>query len=217
MKLSKRLLNCAHFTAGFNKLADIGTDHALLPIYCIKEGLVSNVLAIDNKEGPYLIALTNVKKHGYEKQVEVLLGNGIQKITDDVDVVVIAGMGGILISKILQMDPLKNVQRLILQPNSDTYAIRKILKHIGFKIVEEVVLLDSQKLYDVIVLERGIQELSKLEEIFGPINLREKPYFFTLRIEKELEHLHKIEALIHSKDEKIQLLARIKLLEEALQ
>ena len=63
MSLSKRLLACAQYTDGFMKLADIGTDHALLPIYCINEGYVSQALAIDNKEGPYVIAYSNVKKN----------------------------------------------------------------------------------------------------------------------------------------------------------
>ena len=127
MSLSKRLFTCARYTDGFVKLADIGTDHALLPIHCINEGYVLNALAIDNKEGPYVIAFSNVKKQGLEDKISVILSDGIKDIDDDVDVVVISGMGGSLISDILQKDPVRNVKRFVLQPNNDSKSIRKII------------------------------------------------------------------------------------------
>lgn len=217
MKLSKRLLSCAHFTQGFNRLADIGTDHAMLPIYCVKEGYVSTAQAIDNKEGPYVIAFSNVKKEQLDNKIDVVLGYGLEKIDDNVDVVVISGMGGTLISRILQRDDLKGVQRFVLQPNNDTESVRKALSGIGFKIVEEIVLMDASKLYDIIVIERGIAKYNNLELAFGPINLREKPYYFVKRIEKEIKNLTEITTKVIDPSQKLQILARIKLLEEALQ
>lgn len=216
MKLSKRLLNCAQFTVGFNRLADIGTDHAQLPIHCVKEGFVTTALAIDNKEGPFVIAYSNVKKQKLDDKITVLKADGLDEIDDNVDVVVISGMGGSLISRILMKSDLKNVKRFILQPNNDTQAVRRSLKRIGFKIIDEIVLLDSSKIYDIIVIERGVEEYNNLELIFGPINLVEKPYYFTKRIQSEMKHLNEIIKKVIDPSQKVQIMARIKLLEEAL-
>ena len=96
MKISKRLSTCLKYTEGFNKLADIGTDHALLPINAVTLGYVSSAQAIDNKQGPFVIAYSNVLKYELNDKVEVILGDGIKKIDSDVDCVVISGMGGSL-------------------------------------------------------------------------------------------------------------------------
>ena len=123
MKLSKRLSLCAKYTEGFINLADIGTDHALLPITCIQSGYVNKAQAIDNKKGPFVIAYSNVKKNNLTDRIKVKLSDGISEIDDDTDVVVIAGMGGELISKILQKDDKKQVKRFILQPNNNVEII----------------------------------------------------------------------------------------------
>ena len=111
MKLSRRLSLCAKYTDGFLNLADIGTDHALLPIVCVKNGYVMKAQAIDNKRGPFVIAFSNVKRYKQEERITVKLSDGISEIDDDTDVVVIAGMGGDLISQILEKDDKKNVKR----------------------------------------------------------------------------------------------------------
>ena len=136
MKLSKRLLACANYTQGFNKLADIGTDHAKLPIHCINEGFVSKALAIDNKEGPFVIAYANVKKAELFNKIEVIKSDGIKDIDNDVDVIVISGMGGKLISDIIMTNSLKNIKRLILQPNCDANTLRHSINLLVYKIIE---------------------------------------------------------------------------------
>jgi len=216
VNLSKRLLTCARYTDGFMKLADIGTDHALLPIYCINEGYVSQALAIDNKEGPYVIAYSNVKKNDLNHKITVLLGNGINKIDDDVDVVVISGLGGSLIKDIIVNDDRKNVKRFILQPNNDAKCIREALPSIGFRIVDELVIKDNHKYYDIIVIERGNSNLTAFEEEFGPINLELKPHFYVERINKELARLTKIAENLKGSPNSIGVLAKIELLKEAL-
>ena len=216
MSLSKRLFTCARYTDGFVKLADIGTDHALLPIHCINEGYVLNALAIDNKEGPYVIAFSNVKKQGLEDKISVILSDGIKDIDDDVDVVVISGMGGSLISDILQKDPVRNVKRFVLQPNNDSKSIRRILKEIGFKLIDELVIKDNHKYYEILVIEPGQQELTTFEEEFGPVNLKLKPHFFIERIEKEIAKLEKVAKTLNNSSSSIGVKARIQLLKEAI-
>ena len=216
MSLTKRLNSCLKYTEGFNKLADIGTDHALLPIEAIENGFVSTALAIDNKIGPFGIAYNNVIQHKLEDKITVLLGDGLEQLDDTVDVVVISGMGGGLIANILQGHSLKNVKRLILQPNNDSHLIREILSTIKYHIIDEVIVNEKNKLYDLIVIESGIVEYNKLQILFGPINLVEKSHFFILRIEEEIKRLKQILNQVSLVERRISIKARIILLEEAL-
>ncbi len=216
MKVSKRLEYCLKYTQGFNNLADIGTDHAKLPILAVKQGYVLKALAIDNKEGPYVIAYSNVKRYKLEDKIKVILADGISEITDETDVVVISGMGGSLIANILQKDDTRNVRRFILQPNNNPEKIREILPIIGFKVVDEIVFMDSNKLYELIVIEPGESKLNSLETIFGPVNLKQKPFYFTKRINNELEKLELVLKKLNDKEEKLSVSARITLLKEVL-
>ena len=216
MKISKRLSACLKYTEGFNKLADIGTDHALLPINAVTLGYVSSAQAIDNKQGPFVIAYSNVLKYELNSKVEVILGDGIKKIDGDVDVVVISGMGGNLISDILLKDDKQNVKRFILQPNNDSHLVRAAIETIGFNIVDELVLNDNHKTYDLIVADIGKANYSEIELQFGPINIKEKPYFFIKRIEKEIAKLSKVLPHITTQSRKEEIESRLKLLEEVI-
>lgn len=192
MNLSKRLNTCLEFTKGFNCLADIGTDHAYLPIEAIKQHYVKNALAIDNKQGPFVIAMSNVLKQELSEKVQVIFGDGISKITDATDVIVIAGMGGKLISDIITKDPLKNAKRLILQPNSDSFFIREVLNDIGFYIVDELYLSENNKYYEILILEKGQREYNDIELRYGPVLLKNKPHFFVKNITDQLDYLKKV-------------------------
>ena len=216
MGLSKRLSSCLKYTEGFNKLADIGTDHALLPIVAIEEGYVTQALAIDNKVGPFGIAYNNVKNSKFSDRITVKLGDGLDQIDDSVDVVVISGMGGKLISDILMSHDLKNVKRFILQPNNEPSLIREILSKIKYYIIDELIINEKNKLYDMIVIEPGLVEYNNLQILFGPVNLLEKPHFFIMRIEKELKRLKTLLSQISIDERRIEIKAQILLLEEAL-
>ena len=177
MPLSKRLLSCVRYTDGFIKLADIGTDHAQLPIHAVQNGYVYRALAIDNKEGPYVIAFSNVKKANLSDKITVIKGEGINKIDDEVDVVVISGMGGKLIASILETDSLRNVKRFILQPNIESSIVRSTMNKLGFKVIDELVLKDAKKYYDIIVFEKGDRHLL-CEAPEGPFRQKVPVTFF---------------------------------------
>ncbi len=217
MKISKRLSICLKYTEGFNRLADIGTDHALLPINAVSLGFVTSAQAIDNKQGPFVIAYSNVLKYELNSKVEVILGDGIKRIDDKVDCVVISGMGGSLISDIILKDDKKNIKRLILQPNNESILVRRAIVKIGFYIVDELVFSDNHKTYDLIVAEIGSTQYTDLEIEFGPINLKEKPYFFIQRIEKEMTKLGKGLPDITTNSRKKEIEQRLKLLREVIQ
>jgi tRNA (adenine22-N1)-methyltransferase len=216
MKLSKRLSLCAKYTDGFVNLADIGTDHALLPIVCVNNGYVLKAQAIDNKRGPFVIAYSNVKRYEKTDKITVKFSDGISEIDDDTDVVVIAGLGGDLISQILLKDDTKQVKRFILQPNKKTEDIREILKDINYKIVDELVFEDQKKIYDIIIIEQGISNLTKNEIIFGPVNMVRRPHYFLERLTKEKDYLYRIIENVENDEEKAVLTNRLSQIEEVL-
>jgi tRNA (adenine22-N1)-methyltransferase len=215
MALSKRLLACANYVDGFIKLADIGTDHAFLPIHAIQEGFVYSALAIDNKEGPFVIAYSNVKKAGLQDKISVIKSSGLESIDDEVDVVVISGMGGNLISQIIEKDDHKNIKRFILQPNSDADVVRTKMNQLGYRVIDELVLKDQKKYYDILVFEVGKEELNELETQFGPINLKLKPFYFVERVEKELKNLNNLLQTVTDQVALKTINKRIELLKEA--
>jgi tRNA (adenine22-N1)-methyltransferase len=187
MQLSKRLEACLSYTEGFMHLADIGTDHALLPIEAVLRGYVMDAIGIDNNYGPFLQAKRNVSKYQLEPRITLRLGDGLEKITNDTEVVVISGMGGELIASILTEGNRRNVKRFVLQPNRNVSIVRQTIMQLGYQVVDEIVLQDSNKYYDVIVIEPGQTTYSEQQIKYGPINLVQRPYYFIQRLQKELE------------------------------
>ena len=99
LKLNARLEMIAERIPKCRILADVGTDHAYIPIYAVKNGYCRKSLAVDLREGPLGMASANIKRYGLGEFIETRLGNGLEPITlDECDVVVIAGMGGSLIT-----------------------------------------------------------------------------------------------------------------------
>lgn len=105
-RLSKRLRAVAAFVQRGSRLADVGSDHAYLPLFLVEKGIVDFAVAGEVVQGPYQSALTNVAQAGKEKLIQVRLANGLAAIQerDRIDTITIAGMGGRLIADILEAD-----------------------------------------------------------------------------------------------------------------
>lgn len=162
--LSKRLMSVCSFVPPGSKLADIGTDHARVPIYLIKSGVISHAIASDIGKGPLEKALENIKFFRLTNSVELRLGNGMTTIKDgDADCIVIAGMGGELMSNLLTDYIPGGVKRLILQPMLDPHLVRKALCDVGFTIIAEDIVAENDKMYAVIAAEPGDMNLSPEE------------------------------------------------------
>ena len=189
--ISNRLKVASQFLKDFQFLADCGTDHALLPIYAIEKGFVKRAIASDNKHHPLLGAQKNIKEHRLFGKISTVLADGLSylNLEKDVDVVSVMGMGGRVITNILKEAYLFNVQRLILQPNSDHAMVRRFLEENKWKIVAESFIEDNGKYYQIIVAEHGLMTLSELEREFGPFILKEKNEWFVKRIETMIEQL----------------------------
>ncbi|WP_241961763.1 tRNA (adenine(22)-N(1))-methyltransferase TrmK, partial [Staphylococcus succinus] len=122
-------------------LADIGSDHAYLPIYAIDNNIVKTAIAGEVIKGPYDASKRSVSDHQLNSVIDVRLGDGLSVIEekDDISSITICGMGGPLIAKIISegSDKLQNQPRLILQSNIQSSAIRKCLAQLNYEIITE--------------------------------------------------------------------------------
>ncbi len=152
MKLSPRLKAAADFVRCGKKIADIGTDHAHLPIYLVKNGICPCAVASDVRPGPIANAKENVEQAGLEDKISLRLASGLDKVKpDEADDIVIAGMGGILISELIEKATwLKDTEKhLVLQPQSHAEILREFLTQNGYYIEKEEICEDAGRLYCV--------------------------------------------------------------------
>lgn len=191
-KLSKRLETVVSYIEKGMSIADIGSDHAYLPCYAVKKGIVSRAIAGEVVEGPYQSARKQVASVGLNDIIDVRKGNGLAVIeAGEVDAIVIAGMGGTLITDILEAgkEKLQGVKRLILQPNIAADVIRNWLVRNGWQLVDEEILEEDGKFYEVLVAERGeiTPPYSVKELMLGPFILKKKNDAFYHKWQQEIE------------------------------
>lgn len=179
MQLSKRLLTVANMVTSARCLADVGTDHGYIPIYLVEEGRAAASIAMDVNQGPLKRAEANIESHGLSSKIQTRLSDGVQALKEgEADSVVIAGMGGGLVQKILREGSgvLKGVEYLILQPQSELEEVRRFLYANGYEIEDEEMVLEDGKYYPMMkaVHARQAGALTDLEYKYGPVLLRKK-------------------------------------------
>ncbi len=153
MKLDSRLMAVADLVRENKVLADIGTDHAYLPVYLIEKGIINKAIAADLRVGPLDNAKDAVVSYGYTEKIELRLSDGLDNFKEnEVQEITIAGMGGLLISQFIDRTLwLKNKEiHLILQPMTHVEELRKTIFDNGFIIDKEIVAEDDDKLYIVL-------------------------------------------------------------------
>lgn len=150
MQLSERLRAVAESVTVGNRVADIGCDHAYISIYLIENDIAPQVIAMDVNKGPLKRARENITRHGFDNRIRTRLSDGLHEMSPgEADTILIAGMGGALIIKILE-EGHKAVQKcreLILQPQAELFLVRKYIHQIGFHIVREKMLKEDGKYY----------------------------------------------------------------------
>jgi tRNA (adenine22-N1)-methyltransferase len=197
MELSKRLQAIASYIPSGARVADIGGDHAWLLVALAQEGRIASGLVGEVRLGPYQNAQSRVREYGCEKIIDVRLGDGLSVYEwGEVDVVVIAGMGGTLIRDILQRgkEKLAGVKRLVLQPNVAGKPLREWLLGNGWVLVDEELVLDQEILYEIIVAEPG--EGERIEEdwrlMVGPLLWQKRHPLLRLRLQREIEKMNRV-------------------------
>ena len=153
MKLTNRLLKIASLVNENKRLADIGTDHGYIPVYLLNEGKINFAILADINKGPLENARSEVKRNKLEDKVDLRLGSGIEVLKKgEVDEVIIAGMGGILIGELLEANKevAHSVEKLILQPMQAQEELRRYLLNNGYEILNECLEKEDFRLYEII-------------------------------------------------------------------
>ena len=174
-KLSRRLGAAAALVRAGAVVADVGTDHAYLPIALCLSGRATRAVASDVNEGPLARARENIRAWGLEERIETRLADGLDGLADahPTDILIL-GMGGELIARILADAPFTRDRsiRLILQPMTHPELVRAYLAENGFTIVEER-LIKEEKIYQILCAEYtgACEDYTPLERLVGKQNL----------------------------------------------
>ena len=160
-------------------VADIGTDHAYLPVYLLLEKKISKAIAGDIAEGPCHAAANTVAMYGQRSAVEIRLGSGLSVLhPGEADCIVLAGMGGSTMVEILEADlPVaQSAQRLVLQPQTGAMGLRKWLCDNNWSLVAEKLVCENKRLYEIVVAEPGTerQVYTEAEFAIGPLLLEQR-------------------------------------------
>lgn len=219
MALSLRLQAILDLVQGSQVLADIGTDHALLPIEAMRRGFCKKAIACDINKGPLDIAAANISGAGFAAQIETRLGDGLQPIRPmEADCVVISGMGGTRIWHILQSEPTKAqyAQRLILQPQHNLETLRKNLHAEGYAIETEKLICEDRRFY-VILLARYTGAVTPWapQEYFLGKDIAQSP-LFPAYLEYHQEKISRYIQSVKDENDRAADAARLKWIEEVL-
>ena len=173
MELSNRLLEIAKFVPKNSKVLDVGTDHGYIPVYLVQNSISSEVIASDISPASLQKTIDYVDSLRLNDRIFPRLGNGLDIIKlNEVDTVIIAGMGGILISEILDRNEelCKTIETFILQPMGASKELRQYLIENSFTIVDEGLAKEGRRFYEIIVAKKG--ESKQLEDIYLDIGYK---------------------------------------------
>ncbi|WP_213586503.1 tRNA (adenine(22)-N(1))-methyltransferase TrmK [Paenibacillus sp. J2TS4] len=222
--LSRRLQQIADLVPKGSRLADIGSDHALLPVYLAQRGIIRSAIAGELNPGPFAAAAKQVRDAGLSTCIEVRNGDGLAVLREDgeADVVTIAGMGGNLIVHILSEGTglLGSVSQLILQPNVGEEAVRNWLLDNDWFLQEEFIVEEDGKIYEILSAvrtdhaksaNRALYDDRTIQQItlgrtdllrMGPYLTEQVSPVFVSKWEREIAKLEKITSqLAHSRQE----------------
>lgn len=198
MQLSKRLQAIADMISVCDTLADVGTDHGYIPIYAVERQIAKKAIAMDINRGPIKRAASHIAEHGLEAYIETRCCDGVAALKKgEADCVVIAGMGGGLMQKILSegQEVLIDVKELILQPQSEIGKFRCFLAENGYAIVKEAMVLEDGKFYPMMKVVHGRMEMTcPLFLEYGEFLLKEKNPVLRVFLEKSRENC---EGILH--------------------
>ena len=212
IKLSKRLLTIANLIDDNSKVADIGCDHGLVSIYLAMNKQNISIIASDINQNALDNAIKNINKYHLEDKIKVCLSNGLDNINDEIDTIIISGMGGHTIVDILtnNQEKLNTVNNIIIQSNNDIEYVRRKIVKLGYYISKEKLILDKNIYYTVMLFTKGKKKYTNKEYYFGPILLKENSKIFIEKNNKEYTKLVNIKNNIPKR----KLLIRLKILKE---
>lgn len=196
MNVSKRLQKVASFVMAGGVVADIGCDHGFTSIFLVENGLAKSAIAMDINQGPLERAREHIGQYRMQKRIQVRLSDGLEELKPgEADTILISGMGGALISRILKdnEDVTKAAKELVLSPQSEIYLVRQTLHYMGFCIHKEEMVFDQGKYYVVMRAIPGKEVYSEEEDyLYGKVLIEQKEEVFLSFLHKENERVNRI-------------------------
>lgn len=198
MELSKRLYQVASAVTSGNRMVDIGTDHGYVPIYLLEKGISPFAIAMDVNKGPLERAKEHITEKGLSLKIATRLSDGLEKVEpEEVDSIVMAGMGGDLICRIMRCRPqfMAAGKEFILQPQSEWAKVRHFLEENDYNIIEERFLQEDGKYYVILKCQPGAdpqiyEPVAGLDPEFlyeyGPLLVRQQPAVWMEYLSKQL-------------------------------
>lgn len=193
MRLSDRLERIAEKAAEVTEgyVADVGTDHGFVPIRLIESGKVRHVVAMDVRKGPLSRASQHIREYGMEDCIETRLSDGLKELKPgEADTVIIAGMGGELMLRILRdgAHMRSSVKHYVLSPQSELTAFRHGLEKLGLSITEEQMLMDEGKYYVIMTVSPGAMHYEhEYEYRYGADLIRKQDPVLKEFLEREMK------------------------------
>ncbi len=188
MNIGERLECIAKMVPAGCVIADIGTDHAYLPVWLLQKGQIKAAIAADIAAGPCRAAQSNIGLYGLKDKIEVRMGSGLTVLKPgEADGAVIAGMGGSTIIQIIEesRELAESLKFLIVQPMAGAAGLRRWAALNGWRIAAEALAEEAQHLYEIIMLVRGTESChTDIEYEIGPRLLEERPPLFEKHILK---------------------------------
>lgn len=193
MDISKRLQGVSDLVS-YPIVADIGTDHGYVPIYLHKIGKLKKAFACDVRKGPLEKAKENIILHQAQGFIETRLGSGLTTLQPgEVETAIIAGMGGMLMIRILEDSPevVRSLKELILAPQHDVDQVRRHLHSIGFMIETELMIKEDGKYYTLMrCIPGGENYQREIDYLYGKRLLwKKEPLLKELLLAEEEKYL----------------------------
>ena len=196
MNLSGRLQTVAESVLSKGVVADIGCDHGFTSIYLIEKQMAERIIAMDVNKGPLERAKEHIIQYGMQDKISLRLSDGAKELKPgEVDTLLISGMGGALICRILQQseEVTRTAKELVLSPQSEIHLVRRLLHKMGFMIADEKMIFDQGKYYNVIRAVPGSEVyLEELDYIYGKRLIEKRDAVFQSFMQKEAERVAKV-------------------------
>lgn len=223
LKLSNRLLKVSSYITKGAYFADIGSDHAYLPCHVCLTDPTAKAIAGEINEGPFESAKNTIDTYDLNERVDVRLGNGLEILAEnEVNQIVIAGMGGSLIKTILEEgnSKLSNVERIIAQPNVEARNVRRWFNENGYILTNEAIVEENEHIYEILVADKDStnqlysDEYMEKELLFGPLLLKNKSAEFYKKW--TLEHRKLVRVITQMKSASVPDLMKMAIFENEL-
>jgi len=172
MELSIRLKAIVSMIGECDSVIDVGTDHGYVPIYLVKNAIIKKAIASDINKGPVAKAKNNIDINKTSQQISCRLGSGLSTVKKgEVQIAIIAGMGGNLIRDIIDadLDVVKELKYMVLQPVQNAEVLREYLYSTGYDIVDEEICYEDGKFYEIIKARYNTRPVS-LDDIYYEIS-----------------------------------------------